>query len=179
MPWPAASNRSVSAQAGGRVARRSCADTLDCTNEVVATCRSRGTCQARKAGDVPESPRTPSNMNACTGILARCFIAFLLYAGGAALGADTEKREPQPDAERSASHVVVFAVPAQCRHHLDAGDAGGTRLSDAGSPPPARGTLAPETLIHIRETFPPVRLAVARFFDRVSYRTTGPPFQTI
>lgn len=117
-------------------------------------------------------------MTACADIPTRCFFAFLIFAGGAALGVDTEKAEPQPDAERSGSHVAVFAVATPSRNHIDAGDAQGTTLSDAGSHLPAQANLPHETLNCLREAFPPIRHSVARFFDRVSYRTTGPPFQT-
>lgn len=117
-------------------------------------------------------------MTACAGIPARCFFAFLVFAGGAALGVDTEKSEPRSDAEGSASHVALYAVPAPSRSHIRAGEAQGTKLSDAGSQVPAHPTLPHEVLMCLREACPPVRHSVERFLDRVSYRTTGPPFQT-
>lgn len=118
-------------------------------------------------------------MTASAGVLPRCFFAFLVFAGVAGLGVPaTDEPEPQPDPEGSTSHAAVLAVPTPSRNHVEAGDLKGTLLSDAGSPMPAHTTLPHEVQQCLRLVLSPVRHSVASFFDRVSYRTTGPPLQT-
>lgn len=119
-------------------------------------------------------------MKTRTCIPLRSSFIFLVSAGvGALTLLGIGEPEPRPDTEHSTSHVIAVAVGTSSSKHIELRGGRGTQASYVGSPVPAAAEPPHEVLIRLRQPFPPATNPFAPFFDRVSYRTTGPPLQTI